>query len=417
MPKTKRKSRKKSADLAFAFKLPPKAAMDYFKSKGYTLSWDWHDTLGEAHARAFTVAHVARMDVLQDIRGAVDEAIADGQTFREFRKNLEPTLKKKGWWGRKIVVNPEGVAENVLEGSPHRLRTIYHTNMKSAYSAGREEFFQKNKVNRPYGEYVSVLQPNTRHSHRELHGKVFHLDDPFWDRFTPPIDFNCHCRKRALSERAVKRRGIKVLSSKGRMVRNDQVVSKKTGEVRKVWGYRLPGGGKVFPRAGFDNNPWKAAFQPDLESYDYDIAKKYVEGAVTGPAFRKFFDGKDKTPFPVAVLDPKTRALTGQEKYQAVRMKHKNPKKIRRKHSDIAVEDMPRMQEALDDGMVIQPRKNPLRREFLLERDGFLWVSPVLAKSGVHSLTFFKIPLGTKNYEKFLEAKLRDGKVLRKQKK
>ena len=309
MPRKAR--RKKPVDLAFAFELPPEAAMKYFRSKGHTLSWDWTDTLGEAHAKAFTVAHVARMDVLQDIRGAVDQAIADGQTFREFRKNLEPTLKKKGWWGRKMVVNKKGVAESVLEGSPHRLRTIYNTNMKSAYNAGREEFFQKNKANRPYGQYVAVIDPKTRSSHGRLHGKVFPLDDPFWDSFTPPLDFNCRCRKRALSEAAVKRRGLKVQSSKGKMVREDQVISKKTGEVRKVRGYKLPGGGKIFPRAGFDNNPWKAAYQPDLDKYDYDISKKYVEGTVTGPDFKRFVEGKKGGNFPVAVLDPKTRKKMG----------------------------------------------------------------------------------------------------------
>lgn len=305
--------KKKPVDLAFAAKFEqPKAAMAYFRSKGYTLSWDWHDTLGEAHSRAFTVAHVARMDILQALRGAVDEAIADGQTFREFRKNLEPTLKKKGWWGRNKRVNPRtGEEESILEGSPHRLRTIYNTNMKTSYNAGREEFFQRNKKARPYGQFVAVMDPKTRDEHARLHGKVFHLDDPFWDRFTPPLDFNCRCRKRALSERALKKRGLKVLSSKGRMAREDRLVSKRTGEVRPVWGYKLPGGKKIFPGVGFDHNQWKAAYQPDLDRYDYDIAKKYVEGTVTGPGFKRFVQGKTGGKFPVGVLDPKTQKKLG----------------------------------------------------------------------------------------------------------
>ena len=91
------------------------------------------------------------------------------------------------------------------------------------------------------------------------------------------------------------------------MVREDQVISKKTGEVRKVKGYSLPGGGKIFPRVGFDNNPWKAAYQPDLDKYDYDIARKYVEGTVTGPDFKRFVEGKKGGKFPIAVMDPKTR--------------------------------------------------------------------------------------------------------------
>ena len=340
---TRKSKRKKPVDLSFAFELPPEAAMKYFRSKGHTLSWNWHDTLGEAHARAFTVAHVARLDVLQDIRGAVDQAIADGQTFREFRKNLEPTLKKKGWWGRKMVVNEKGVTESVLEGSPHRLRTIYNTNMKSAYNAGREEFFQKNKAARPYGQFVAILDPKTRDGHRKLHKKTFPLDDPFWDTFTPPLDFSCRCRKRALSEAAVKRRGIKVLSSEGRMVREDQLVSKSTGELRKVNGYKLPEGGKVFPRVGFDNNPWKAAYQPDLNNYDYDIAKKYVEGTVTGPDFKRFVDGKRGGKFPIAVLDPKTRKKMG-AKSQTVLLS----KQTRKDHPRITLKQYQGAQKIID---------------------------------------------------------------------
>ena len=95
------------------------------------------------------------------------------------------------------------------------------------------------------------------------------------------------------------------------MVREDRLVSKRTGELRKVTGYRLPGGGKMFPRVGFDHNPWKAAWQPDLDKYDYDIARQYIEGTVTGPDFKRFVEGKKGGKFPIAVLDPKTQKEMG----------------------------------------------------------------------------------------------------------
>lgn len=303
---------KKPVDLFFAFRREPEAAVKYFQSKGRVLTGDWHEMLGEAHARAFTVAQVAKMDILQDIRGAVDQAISDGQTFREFRKNLEPTLKKKGWWGKeKRIDKKTGKERTVQLGSPRRLETIYRTNLRTSYAAGREEHFQRNKKQRPHGQYVAILDPKTRDEHRRLHKKTFPLDDPFWDSFTPPLGFNCRCRKRALSEAAVKRRGIKVLSSEGRMVREDRLVSESTGELRKVNGYRLPGGRKVFPQVGFDNNPWKAAWQPDLDKYDYDIARHYMEGTVTGPAFKGFVEGKSEGKFPIAVLNPEIQKEMG----------------------------------------------------------------------------------------------------------
>lgn len=46
--------------------------------------------------------------------------------------------------------------------------------------------------------------------------------------------------------------------------------------------------------------------------------------------------------------------------------------------------------------------------------DGFLWILSIKEEA---PRTFWKIPLGTKNHEEFLKAKLRGGKVLREQKK
>lgn len=95
----------------------------------------------DAHAKAFAVAKVARLDILQDIRNAVDRALADGTTF-DIRDNLTPLLKAKGWWGRDPVTGAQ-------MGSPHRLETIYRTNLQTAYMAGRHKDFRENADDRP----------------------------------------------------------------------------------------------------------------------------------------------------------------------------------------------------------------------------------------------------------------------------
>ncbi|STE62655.1 putative head morphogenesis protein of bacteriophage [Escherichia coli] len=58
-----------TAELAYCMTLPPKRAINYLKSKGYQITWDWEEMWQEAHARAFTVAKVTRLDILEDIRG------------------------------------------------------------------------------------------------------------------------------------------------------------------------------------------------------------------------------------------------------------------------------------------------------------------------------------------------------------
>ncbi|WP_439958554.1 phage head morphogenesis protein, partial [Pseudomonas aeruginosa] len=125
------------ADLRAIFAMRPEAAIEYLERKGFAITWNWHDVDAATHARALTVAKAARLDVLQDIRDALVDNLERGGTLRDFQRNLRPILEAKGWWGRQIVVAPDGGAEVAQLGSPRRLETIYQTNMQSAYMAGR----------------------------------------------------------------------------------------------------------------------------------------------------------------------------------------------------------------------------------------------------------------------------------------
>lgn len=193
-------------DLALAFKMEPREAVKHFRDKGYAVTEGWRDIYNGAHARAFTVAKAAKLSVLREIRGELDWALSKGTTEREFIKALRPRLAKMGWWGK-------DQAGRQL-GSTRRLKTIFRTNTASAYNAGRYRE-QKRRAElkigaRPYWQYIAVLDNRTRHSHRELNGKVFRHDDPFWDYFYPPNGYNCRCRVSDLSARDVEKQGLKV---------------------------------------------------------------------------------------------------------------------------------------------------------------------------------------------------------------
>ena len=120
------------------FKLAPSLAIKYFKNKNNKFSWDWFELWQDAHKKSFTVAKVMREDILKDIRSALDKALSEGKTFKEFSKELKPTLQKKGWWGEQIVVDSQGNAEKVQLGSMYRLKTIYSVNMQTACPLERE---------------------------------------------------------------------------------------------------------------------------------------------------------------------------------------------------------------------------------------------------------------------------------------
>ncbi len=247
-----------TTDLKYLINLPPEKAIQYLKGKGYKLSWDWHEVWQDAHKKAFTVAKAMREDILQDIKEAVDKAMVEGQTFQEFKKNLEPTLKKKGWWGEHKIIDKDKNVETVQLGSLYRLKTIFKTNIQTSYMASRYKTHKDNADNRPYWQYIAVLDQRTRREHIELHDKVFKHDDPFWDSFYPPNGWGCRCRVRALDKDNLKTKGLKAEQSKGKLSEEYKLVSKKSGLLKPVTVYTNSStGNKIAPDVGWSYNVGK----------------------------------------------------------------------------------------------------------------------------------------------------------------
>lgn len=261
-----------AADLRAIIGLRPAAAIEYLERKGFAITWNWNEVDASTHARALTVAKATRLDVLQDIRNGLLDGLEQGQTLREFQRNLRPRLEAKGWWGRQIVVSPDGSAEVAQLGSPHRLTTIYQTNMQSAYMAGRYMAALEARETHPYWMYIAVMDGVIRPSHAALHGKVFRWDDPIWQHITPPNGYNCRCRIVALTEAEVKRRGLTVESSEGKTGSEtvETGVDQRTGEIRSETLTTLEttdraGKNVRFrPDAGFDGSPVQSHLMDDL---------------------------------------------------------------------------------------------------------------------------------------------------------
>jgi SPP1 gp7 family putative phage head morphogenesis protein len=195
------------AVLEALFGLPPAEAIAHLKSKGLAITFNWAEMLDEAHARSFTVAKAMRLDVLRVLRKGVLDAIEQGKTLRQFETELTPLLQQQGWWGKQIVVDNEGQAQEVQLGSPRRLKTIYQTNLQSAYMAGRMKA-QMEATAFPWLMYVAIMDGRTRPSHAALNGRIWRKDDPVWASIYPPNGFNCRCRTRALTDGQMRREGL-----------------------------------------------------------------------------------------------------------------------------------------------------------------------------------------------------------------
>ena len=207
----------------FSFDITPQDAIDYLKKRRKTeLSWHWSDVQKQEHMRAFTVAKMTSATLLDDVRQSLDKAMAEGQSFQEWRKDIIPKLQGV-WLGKtygdlwdgmtpaeQAGKTPPTPEERDLVIKASRLETIFRTNMFNAYAAGRYRQLKEDADIYPYWRYVTAKDSAVRPAHRALEGKVFKADDPFWSTHYPPNGFNCRCIVEAVDEYDLEMQDLKV---------------------------------------------------------------------------------------------------------------------------------------------------------------------------------------------------------------
>jgi len=300
------------ADVRHAIGLEPADAVRYLQGKGAAVTGGWTQWLDGEHARAFTVANVAKLDVVTDIHASLVQALKDGKTVSQWRDDLIPTLQAKGWWRRDATGQQLQDAGRVDAGTgviakgltPQRLSTIYRTNMQSAYMSGRYQQMVAQASSRPFWQYVAVLDARTRPAHRALNGRVFRFDDKGWQSFYPPCGYNCRCRVRAYNQREVTQRKLEVGSTDGDL--QDVQVPLRDGTTATVTRYKGPSmGPKGFqPDPGFSNNPAQSTWMPRLGDRPTPLSEAFVRQVVAGPAFEQFVAARGglQGNFPVGVV-------------------------------------------------------------------------------------------------------------------
>jgi hypothetical protein len=268
---------------------------------GYRFSKHWTDTWQEEHAAAFTVAKVARLDLLTAIRNSLDDVIRNGGTFEQWKANLLPELKKHGWWG---VVQDEaltGTPDPVIVNE-RRLRTIYRTNIRMSMAAGRWRKYQREKELFPYLRYRSDhFRKHPRLDHKSWHGLILRVDDPAWQWLFPPNGWGCNCRVEQVSEARMRRMDWKVDEAPN-PPRHDFITA--AGEIVSVpqgiapgFGYN-PGTAHLRVLADRATASLTSAIGAGLEG----VARQTLRELVAEPAFDQFLALPDPQ-FPVMILD------------------------------------------------------------------------------------------------------------------
>lgn len=141
-----------------------------------------------------------QIDILKDMKDAVEKAIANGETLSQFKKNLLPTLYQKGWSGKQIIKDDKtGEDVEVYIDAPHRLKTIYETNLRSAYMKGRFDRSYESDAH-PYLMYRVGPSKVHRPEHLAFDGLILDKNDKFWLSHNPPNGWGCKCYTVAVSK-------------------------------------------------------------------------------------------------------------------------------------------------------------------------------------------------------------------------
>lgn len=171
-------------------------AIDAFLGKTILPKSLFDRLLGTAKQKAFTIARLAKTEMLQTGFDALATALAGGRDLRSFRKDLAARFDSAGWTPLK----------------PSHVETIFRNGVMGAYASGRDRQMSQPHVlkARPYWQILGVDDDRTRDRHGDAHGKVLKASDPFWKRASLPFGHQCRCRKVSRSEADLKRLGLTV---------------------------------------------------------------------------------------------------------------------------------------------------------------------------------------------------------------
>lgn len=238
----------------------PEDAIHVFQQRGLLRpSFRWQDVWQQEHTRAFAVAGVMRLDILADIRQAVDAVVEQGGDLAAFSTELKATLIRKGWWGNLEITDPATGELRKTKFNDARLRLIFDVNMRQSHAAGRWQRVMRGRM--PYIVYRTMRDERVRASHKPWDNVVLPREHPWWDTHTPPCGWRCRCSFFAVDEAGLAR--LRTSAPKDAPVKTEppptqwvEFRNRSTGQVERV-----PRG--IDP--GFAYNPGKVHVQRGVE--------------------------------------------------------------------------------------------------------------------------------------------------------
>jgi SPP1 gp7 family putative phage head morphogenesis protein len=136
------------------------------------------------------VSAKAQLDLVTAVYEGIDAAIADGQTFNDFRARIVKVLEQQ--WG------------GLGSGPASRLDAIFRTNVQRAYMGGRLAQYREPDIlaTRPVWRFSAILDGRTSEICAECNGVVRPAADAWWHNHQPPLHHRCRSTVIAMSQRS-----------------------------------------------------------------------------------------------------------------------------------------------------------------------------------------------------------------------
>jgi hypothetical protein len=171
--------------------------IDFLSQKRPKPTRVWTDAMHGDHDRAFVIAGATDIAMIEEFQAAVIDA-ASTRDLAAFGREFDRIVEKYGW--------------SYNGGREWRIRTIFNTNIRTSYMAGRLRQMRDPDVVKlmPWWQYIHAdtrVPLNPRPAHVGWDRLVLKWDDPWWNTHFPPNDWQCSCGIRALSDEQLKRLG------------------------------------------------------------------------------------------------------------------------------------------------------------------------------------------------------------------
>lgn len=167
--------------------------------KNVVRDYDFPRMSEAARQKAFTVAGADSMETMAKVRDLLAENVEGGASLADFQKAVEE----------------EGLGGTFL--SDAHLETVFRTNVQAAFSDGQMSVLRQPYVRSgfPYARYDAIHDGRVRANHLALETlgidgtNVYRIDDPVFESFRPPWDYQDRCGWVPTSVEQAARMGVK----------------------------------------------------------------------------------------------------------------------------------------------------------------------------------------------------------------